>query len=235
MLVVSNLVQAILWTGCVYEVVDEIGLGTQTCCGSLLKAFMLFCLSCCQLHYLLDILLAMCLGVPEPRDIRRRGPVVYREFASKILESAPQLYFQSYVLFRTGSLGDPVMIASVVLSGLSLSHGLLKAVTADIQCLYQPLYCVVSFLWLATDQLVRSGGYALVLSSHSRSFGILLILVVSLASSSIYSWFLNRGASESFCLFFLCGVVGGFFACHSRGLSSFCMFLLVCVLFFGGR
>ena len=83
----------------------------------------------------MDIAAACIVGAPDPDPEGEdstgdsKAPHFFRELATKILESGPQLYLQSYILFAVGSHGDPVKVASVAISILALGHGLLKVLS----------------------------------------------------------------------------------------------------------
>ncbi|CAJ1383509.1 unnamed protein product [Effrenium voratum] len=71
--------------------------------------------------------------------------------ATKVLESAPQLYLQSYVLYAAGSHGDPIKIASI---GISIRKK--KSYTSATRMLFRRLrfrftFTSFTFAWsLAT-------------------------------------------------------------------------------------
>ena len=58
-------------------------------------------------------------------DKQKRMNILKRETIIKLVESAPQAFFQAYVLFATGSHGQPLRVFSLTVSILSLSTSLL--------------------------------------------------------------------------------------------------------------
>ena len=120
-----------------------------------------------------------------------RGKLV-REVLTKCLESAPQLYFQAYVLFALGAHGEPAQVASVVISILSLTYGGTKIFALNADPEWSPhlraykrmttfrglaLIC----LFGALDLAWRAGATAIVMTEASRPVGIGVLLVFYLA------------------------------------------------------
>ncbi|CAE7336703.1 unnamed protein product [Symbiodinium sp. CCMP2456] len=58
-------------------------------------------------------------------DKEKKMNILRRETIIKLVESAPQAFFQAYVLFATGSHGQPLQVFSLTVSILSLSTSLL--------------------------------------------------------------------------------------------------------------
>lgn len=135
----------------------------------------LCCLSLFQLSHLRDLYLAC--EKPDPEEIQRKR---IRDMVTKMLESAPQLYLQSYVLFAVGQHRNRQKIVSVVISSLALSYGVMRFLTLDQHA--TRLQKATLFLFLTTDQLLRASGYALALSEHARQVGVPLILAFALLS-----------------------------------------------------
>lgn len=84
----------------------------------------LCCLSLLQLSYLRDLCVA--LGGEEDTEENRR--VMIRDVIVKMLESAPQLYLQSYILFVIGEHRNHLKLISIMFSALSLAVGVSKFV-----------------------------------------------------------------------------------------------------------
>ena len=188
LLVVSNLFQSLVWTmsfvvflcNCA-TIKDRLSETRQYILLNLLLALLAFA----QLHYLLDIAAACIVGAPDPTGVfdARVDASRNREVTTKILESGPQLYLQSYILFAVGSHGDPMKLASVAISVLAIGHGLLKENTAALS---KPVYGMITFLWISSDQALRSAGYALVLARGARPYGITLTALAAVASCGLH-------------------------------------------------
>eukprot|EP00913_Durusdinium_trenchii_P030522 g28591.t1 len=144
---------------------------------------------------MVDIAVAVRLGAPEETDDARTDSIIARELATKILETIPQLYMQSYILFVTGTHGDPIKVTSIAISVLALSHGMLKAVgmDPDQKALKKLPFRFVSFLFLASDQAMRSAAFSLVLSQEVRPFGVTLMAVAAVATCGTYVWTAKAG------------------------------------------
>ena len=214
-LIASNLVQSAAWAHATYGRMGIEDLLPEGRCARLVPAGLLFLLAFFQLHYLLEIAVACHKGAPDlstnDTDDRRRA-VLHRELATKILESAPQLYLQSYILFAIGPHGETMKAASVLISTVALSHGLLKSPAVTPQrALSRHTYWLVSFLWLASDLAMRSAGYALVLSPGVRHYGIVLVVWASLVSCSFHALADNRSFLD---LSTAASVLGDFFALY---------------------
>ena len=163
----------------------------------LLAVVICFTLAFCQLHYVVELILAFHLGDPmtgggsgDFGGIRGRA-LIFRELATQILESGPQLYFQSYVVFAAGSSGDLVTILSVGISIMALSHGILNfwlLFPTRKDALKKLSYRVVSFLWLSSDQAVRAAGCALALSTHIRPYGPALVGLAAVMTMGVIVW-----------------------------------------------
>lgn len=174
LLLSSNLVQSLVWAE---GSLETRATPLQTSPGKLTYFLACLLLSLAQLNYLVDGAMAFCFGIPELGS-GRYETMRLRELYNKLLESAPQLYLQSYILFSIGGHGDPVGIASVSVSAISLSYGVVKLCLSHDHNqgpLSQPIYRFAAFLWLTTDQALRAAGFALVLSSEVRPFGLTLI------------------------------------------------------------
>lgn len=199
LLIASNLFQSAVWTywavgidnGILYNFVRQ----PETCCGFLAVCFVCFVLAFLQFHYMVDIAVAVRLGAPEETDDARTDSIIARELATKILETIPQLYMQSYILFVTGTHGDPIKVTSIAISVLALSHGMLKAVgmDPDQKALKKLPFRFVSFLFLASDQAMRSAAFSLVLSQEVRPFGVTLMAVAAVATCGTYVWTAKAG------------------------------------------
>ncbi|CAE7884208.1 unnamed protein product [Symbiodinium microadriaticum] len=181
LLFTSNLVQSVVWAE---RSLESRVTTVQTCPGKLTYFLACLLMSLAQLNYLVDGAMAFCFGIPELGS-GRYETMRLRELYNKLLESAPQLYLQSYILFSIGGHGDPVGIASVSVSAISLAHGVVKLCLSHDRKqgpLSQPIYCFLAFLWLTTDQALRAAGFALVLSSEVRPFGLTLMVLGLLAT-----------------------------------------------------
>ena len=192
MLFVSNTEQSAVWAhfaiGCL-----QVPRGWQRICifaGAFILAF-------CQLNYLLDIAVLVYRG----RRADKAGEIysesqsesfnrAFRELMTKCLESAPQLYFQTYVLFTLGAHRDWVQAGSVAISTLSLAYGITKVWAASPirfksgdhmdRRLKTPGALLLIFLFLALDQAWRAGAAALMLAEASRPVGIVMVLTFML-------------------------------------------------------
>ena len=122
LLVVSNTLQSVAWARTVDDDPDEDlwHLLPGNCRSRMLMRTLLFPVAFIQLHYVVDIAARLCTGRRE-RDVT--GGRLSREVATKCLESAPQLYFQAYVLLALGTHGEPLQAASVAISVASLTYG----------------------------------------------------------------------------------------------------------------
>ena len=191
MLVLSNTAQSLTWAWAasqqgliVPEDINELlpklkGLGS-----SILMGAILFVLAFAQLNYVIDIVARLAIGRRE----RARVPPqrLLRELATKCLESAPQLYFQAYVLLALGTHGEPLQAGSVAISAASLAYGGMKiffglppgrAVAEDV---YKSLSSIPSKIMIlltgSLDQAWRAGAFALVLTQASRPVGVAVLL-----------------------------------------------------------
>ena len=184
LLVVSNSLQSVIWVWGAVSVLrkPKTPLGSFATC-----PIALFVLAFLQFHYIVDIALVFHLGPPSLDDSKdARGFMMFlREFATKACERTPQLCFQAYILFAVGSHGDPVKLVSLGISVLALVHGTLSLRSdAKQKRLQNPVYYAMSFLWLASDQALRSASMALVLSQGARPYGLALISLASIAATS---------------------------------------------------
>ena len=195
LLVISNLVQSCLWAFYFFNFLGRLLAWhapdwlPETCAGKLGLLFLLVLLAFAQLHYLVDIAAACIVGVPWPSSLGpgedRIQANISRELATKILESGPQLYLQSYILFVVGSHGDLMKLASVAISILALGHGLMKVmsregITAYLRLFAHRGYWVMTFLWFSSAQALRSAGCALVLAPGARPYGMVLVALATL-------------------------------------------------------
>lgn len=135
----------------------------------------LCCLSLLQLSYLRDLCVA--LGGEEDTEENRR--VMIRDVIVKMLESAPQLYLQSYILFVIGEHRNHLKLISIMFSALSLAVGVSKFVMWQFEDT-RLLPKVALALFLTSDQLMRAAAYALVLSEAARFLGLPLVLLFGL-------------------------------------------------------
>ena len=188
LLVVSNSLQSACWLGGARSVLEDLDRLPETKLGWFATYLSLLVVAFFQMNYLVDIALVFKLGAP---DDGRKDVFMFREFITKSCESAPQLYFQSYVLFAVGSHGDPAQLVSVCISVLALAHGMLKlgpVLDNDVQKpLENPFFYAVTFLWLASDQALRSAGFAPVLSQGSRPYGLALLALTSMAATGAFA------------------------------------------------
>ncbi|CAE7263940.1 unnamed protein product [Symbiodinium natans] len=190
LLIGSNVVQSALWSFfSSEEVFGRRRIKRMSWCEWMAKLGLLFVMGLCQLHYLVDIQLAVRRGAPSGGD--ETVGIILRELATKIGESAPQLYLQSYVLFAVGAHGSPMKMFSVVISIMALAHGIIKTMgmfvrDSDVVPLEGFLYRVVAGIWLATDQGLRSAAIALVLSAEARLYGSMLLAAFMALSSGVF-------------------------------------------------
>ena len=196
LLVMSNSLQSAIWVMVARDVLKDLHRLPKTCVGSYATYLSLFVLAFFQMHYVMDIALIFKLGAPDLSDRSSHqsvSVVATRELVTKACESAPQFYFQSYVLFAVGSHGDPAQLVSVCISVSALAHGIMKVapgymVSPEVaKRLQNPFYHVVTFLWLASDQVMRSAGVALVLSQGSRPYGLVFIALMSMAATCAFA------------------------------------------------
>ena len=145
----------------------------------------LFLLAFCQLNYIIDIVARLVAGE------RRYGvPIgrIWREVITKCLESAPQLYFQAYVLLALGTHGEPTQAASVAISIASLAYGGMKIWAAipaggglvPLDVCFRLATIPAKTLIVLTgmlDQAWRAAALALVLTEASRPVGVAVLLV----------------------------------------------------------
>ena len=192
LLVISNLVQSCFWAFGFFFFLEEQAWGRfpATFSGQLALSLLLILLAFAQLHYLVDIAAACIVGAPDPEDrIGRYFAMIFRDMAMKILESGPQLYLQSYILFAVGSHGDPVKLASVAISIAALGHGVVKGASTIwshlTAALSKTVYWMMTFLWFSSDQALKSAGYALVLAPGARPYGMALMAIAALASCGL--------------------------------------------------
>mmetsp|Transcript_46664 Transcript_46664/g.108997 ORF Transcript_46664/g.108997 Transcript_46664/m.108997 type:complete len:156 (+) Transcript_46664:355-822(+) len=83
-----------------------------------------FVVSFSQLAPFMDLLQMLCHG-NRFMDKEKKVSILERETINKLVESVPQAFFQAYVLFATGSHGQPLRVFSLTVSILSLSTSLL--------------------------------------------------------------------------------------------------------------
>ncbi|CAK9048317.1 unnamed protein product [Durusdinium trenchii] len=199
LLIGSNLVQSAMWT--YITAVDEFG-WVESCLKLAGIWVLLFVAGLCQLHYVVDIVLALRGGAPTDVKIDR---IIARELATKIGESAPQLYLQSYVLFAVGAHGSPMKMFSVIISILALAHGIIKTLlmfedrgVEKTLPLKGFVYRAVAAIWLATDQGLRSAAIALVLSAEVRLHGSMLLGFFMLLVWAMFVWTNARDPDSEF-------------------------------------
>ena len=208
LLIASNLAQSYLWASPnelrMMILLHRCGCSWPESSKQLLAFRLLFLLAFMQLHYLVDILFACGWGeVLVPVQGSRlslhgmedgewesaKKAIRSRELATKLLESGPQLYLQSYVLFAVGSHREPVNVISVSISALALGHGILKVMDENPCKTWNLVYRrLLAFMWLASDQAMRAAGYALVLSPSARPYGITLVVVASATICGLHIW-----------------------------------------------
>ena len=191
MLLLSNTAQSFTWAWAagarglvmrddIYELLPKLkGWGSRILMGAIL-----FVLAFAQLNYVIDIVARLAIG----RRKRDRVPPqrLLREVATKCLESAPQLYFQAYVLLALGTHGEPLQAGSVAISVASLAYGGRKiffmsppgmAVAEDV---YNSLASIPGKILVllagSLDQAWRAGAFALVLTQASRPIGVAVLL-----------------------------------------------------------
>ena len=142
---------------------------------------MLFLIAFAQLNYVVDIVARLCRG----RARHVTALLLQREITTKCLESAPQLYFQAYVLFALGTHGEPLQAVSVAISVASLTYGGMKAFFVCrhlfvAENVYMRLASILSKIMIllagSLDQAWRAGAFALVLTQASRPIGIALLV-----------------------------------------------------------
>ena len=143
----------------------------------------LFFVAFLQLNYLIDIVARLLTGRRERMLTPGR---LSREILTKCLESAPQLYFQGYVLLALGTHGEPLQAASVAISVLSLTHGGTKIflmfdpgdfVAGDVHKRLSSIPSRIMMLLAGSfDQAWRAGAVALVLTQASRTVGVAVLL-----------------------------------------------------------
>ena len=235
MLVISNIAQSFFW---MRSIAHRFRFERPVC-----AAFGLFATAFSQINYLVDIYIAAeglaFLQKRHDGNIDMRIPQLFREGLTKCLESSPQLYFQSYVLFVLGAHGEPAQMASVVISILSLAYGGTKIfarhpATRQIvhACAYKrtigSLSLALISLWLALDLAWRIGATAVVLTEASRPVGTGMLLAFYLAFIVCFAT-ANTGAIGSrICLAVVSGTLVGHLTpgtllllgsefCYSRG------------------
>ncbi|CAE7396510.1 unnamed protein product [Symbiodinium sp. KB8] len=206
LLIISNVVQSIVWT---YEMYGTVAYTLKklpkSSCGEFCVALACFVLAFCQINYIVDLALVATGTLGGDDDDGGMGPIhssakrtsflrLTRDMITKCLESAPQLYFQSYVLFAQGVHGEPTQLASIVLSILALSYGGTKIWSSEYMMngfmivkwhlrrrLTSWPSLVLIFLTGALDQAWRAGAAALVLTEASRELGVGLLVVFYVA------------------------------------------------------
>ena len=166
LMVLSTLVPAFFWA-------DQRAISFSD--GATTGRFMFFCsLGVAQLSQVWDLAQVLREGVLE--EDPSHGGAGRRNFATVILESAPQLYLQSYVLFALGAYGQTFKVMSVCSSVLSLAGSAVMAAakTAASGDRLTRLWPgkVLAVLFLATDAAVRSMGFAMVLCEPVRAYGL---------------------------------------------------------------
>ena len=190
LLVISNLAQSCLW---VFMIQRDFRFNRPLC-----AAIGLFMTAFSQTSYVVDVYLAAVGRATNQEWARQqalRGKLI-REMLTKSLESAPQLYFQCYVLFALGAHGEPAQVASVVISILSLAYGCTKifALDPDLSTRMRAYKRMTTFrglalicLFQALDLAWRAGATALVLTEASRPVGICVLLAFCLAFIVCYA------------------------------------------------
>ena len=191
MLVISNLAQSWAWVVLIHANFRF----NRPVCG----AIGLFMTAFSQMSYVVDIYLAAVgrdtnVEIEDKERARQTalGKKIIREVLTKCLESAPQLYFQSYVLFALGAHGEPAQVASVVISILSLAYGSTKIFALNSVAIrftqtraYKSMTTFSGLalicLFGALDLAWRAGATAIVLTEASRPVGIGVLIVFYLA------------------------------------------------------
>ena len=170
------------------------------------------CLGIFQLSYLRDLWLAVMYPTIAETEEEEQS-TVGRDFTVKILECAPQLYLQTFVLFSIQAHRDGLKVVSTLLSAASLALGFVKFMAA--QSVYQQHFLqtfarkLTVGLFLTTDQLLRASAYSLMLSEVARPVGIPIILLFPVLSLIICYKALGRSSFGGFCLAFSVGVLVG--------------------------
>ena len=171
----------------------------------------LCCLGIFQLTYLRDLFLAVC-SPSKARAEEEKQSSISRDFTLKIMESTPQLYLQSYVLFAIQAHGDPLKLISTIVSAASLALGLVRfmvhtKVLPDILSTFTGKFLVG--LFLTTDQLLRASAYALMISESTRPIGIPLIVLFPVLSWIMCYKAFGRSGFGGLCLAFSAGLWAG--------------------------
>ena len=167
LLVISTLVPAMWWTlGQMQRHEND-----NLCCGGCPH---FCCLGVAQLSHAWE-LIALCLGHERTEDDENGS--VFRNIFTSITESAPQLYFQAYVIFQLGAYGQGFKIASICISIASLSASTVMSASSDTtDGVRNPRLRswkgkAIGMCFIATDAAVRSLGYAMALSEPVRPYG----------------------------------------------------------------
>ena len=124
LLVISTVFQSWLWTINSYFYLKNKERLPSSECGTAILMVSLFLLGLCQLHYLLDIVLALKHKDTPKENHYLRDMIFWRELMVKAVESAPQLYFQLYVLLALEGHENAWRVISVVVSAVALGYGL---------------------------------------------------------------------------------------------------------------
>lgn len=129
LLVVSNLLQSFMWSVNSYLLWRDKGYRPRSTCGRVLMFLGNFLLGCCQLHYVVDI--SMALKFKEtPQDSPELAECVFwRELVVKVVETTPQLYLQIYVLLALEGHENAWRLASLAVSVAALGHGLVQVLS----------------------------------------------------------------------------------------------------------
>ena len=218
LLIISNVVQSIAWTYEMYETVAyNLNKLPKSPCGRACVALAGFVLAFCQINYIVDLALAATgilgdddddggIGPPVLSTKQKRFLRVIRDMITKCLESAPQMYFQSYVVFASGVHGEPTQLASILISILALSYGGTKIWSSSEMMKRYVIVkwhlrrrltswpsLVLIFLTGALDQAWRAGAAALVLTEASRGLGVGLLVVFYVAFLLCFAGNMNKG------------------------------------------
>ena len=142
LLVISTVFQSWLWTINSYDYLKNHKRLPSSTSGTAILMLCLFLLGLCQLHYLLDIVLALIHQDTPKENHYLRDMIFWRELMVKAVESAPQLYFQLYVLLALEGHENAWRVISVVVSAVALGYGLVDLLN------YMDKYAVKEAAWL---------------------------------------------------------------------------------------
>ena len=172
LVVLSTLVPACWWT---LEQHQEKGPnGPPDCC--------LCCLGIFQLSYFFEVAKFARTGKRDGDD--KHASRQY-SFLTAVLESTPQLYLQSQVLFALGAHGQAFKVASVCLSIATLTT---SVVTFGSHRLGTWKAKAAAALFIGTDAAVRSMGFAMAFSEPIRPYGAAVAATTFVACNLYQAW-----------------------------------------------